>query len=61
MLAPSDAEINITMASSPITAAWRGGSLFGASDGFAAKTVTRAEYHEYGHALCRRRFLAQAC
>ena len=26
--------------------------------GFEQQTVTRAEYHEYGHALCRQRFLA---
>ena len=37
--------------------AWRGGSLFAASEGFAAQTVTREQYREGGHSLCRRKFL----
>ena len=57
-LVPSDYEIGITAAASPINSVWRGGSIFASTEGFATQTVTRAEYHEHGHALCRRRFLA---
>ena len=57
-LVPSDFEIGVSAASEPINSVWRGGSIFAAADGFQAQTVTRAEYHEHGHALCRRRFLA---
>jgi len=60
-LAPSDTEIEITMADEPISAAWRGGALFAASDGYMQRAVTRDEYHEYGHALCRRRFAVAEC
>ena len=60
-LVPSDTEVDITMAADPIRAAWRGGSIFAASDGYAARCVTRDEYHEHGHALCRRRFGVADC
>ena len=35
-----------------------GGSLYAAAESFPSQTVTRAEYQEHGHSLCRRRFLA---
>ena len=60
-LVPSDTELSLTHAAEPVCAAWRGGSLFAASAGYPAQTVTRAEYHEHGHALCRRRFAAGDC
>ena len=56
---PSDMEVGFTTATDPLLAAWRGGSIFAASDSYPMQVVTRAEYHEGGHALCRRRFLAQ--
>ena len=60
-LVPHDTELGLTQAAEPVCAAWRGGSLFAASAGFPAQTVTRAEYHEHGHSLCRRRFAAGDC
>lgn len=57
-LVPADYEIGVTPAKDALHAAWRGGSLFASAENFQAQTVTRAEYHEHGHALCRRRFLA---
>lgn len=36
-------------------AAWRGGSIFAASEDFSRMTVTKQEYEEYGHRLCRLR------
>jgi len=60
-LVPSDTDIGITAAADPITAAWRGGAVFAASEGYAARVVTRDEYHEHGHALCRRRFAVADC
>ena len=61
MLIPSETELEISTASDPINAAWRGGSIFAASDAYESQVVTRAEYQEYGHALCRRRFAAAEC
>jgi len=57
-LVPADYEVGVTAAADPLNAAWRGGSIFASADSFPAQTVTRAEYHEHGHSLCRRRFLA---
>eukprot|EP01043_Picozoa_sp_COSAG02_P038253 COSAG02_NODE_2936_length_7703_cov_33.498816_3_plen_450_part_00 len=41
-------------------AAWRGGSIFAASADFSRTTVTKEEYEEYGHRLCRLRNLQPA-
>ena len=60
-LVPSECDIQITHAADPINAAWRGGSIFAASDLYPSQVVTRKEYKEEGHSLCRRRFLAQQC
>jgi actin-related protein 6 len=38
-------------------AAWRGGSILAASADFSRMTVTKEEYEEYGHRLCRLRNL----
>ena len=57
-IAPADAPVEVTAAEEPLLAAWRGGSLFAASAEYESQTVTRAQYHEGGHALCRRRFAA---
>ena len=57
-LVPTDCEIGVTAAADPLNAAWRGGSIFASADSFPAQMVTRAEYQEHGHSLCRRRFLA---
>lgn len=60
-LVPADMEIGLTHASDPLLATWRGGSLFASSEAYPSQTVTRAQYHEEGHSLCRRRFLSQQC
>ena len=58
---PVDTEIEISHATDPIVAAWKGGSLFANSDAYASQVVTREQYREEGHSVCRRRFAAQAC
>ena len=58
-LVPSDVELELTRAADPLTAAWRGGSIFANGAGYPGQAVTRDEYREGGHAYCRRRFLAQ--
>ena len=60
-LVPSDIDVGLASAADPLLCAWRGGSLFAASDAYPSQVVTRAQYHEEGHAICRRRFLAQQC
>ena len=60
-LAPCDSEIEMTMADEPIVANWRGASIFAASEAYPMHVVTKKEYKEGGHSLCRRRFLAQQC
>jgi len=57
-LVPSEYEIGITSAAQPTLSAWRGGSIFASSDEYASQVVTKKEYREEGHALCRRRFAA---
>ncbi len=57
-LVPSDYTIELTAASDPTLAAWRGGSIFAASDEFDSAVVTKEQYREEGHSLCRRRFAA---
>mmetsp|Transcript_4605 Transcript_4605/g.15098 ORF Transcript_4605/g.15098 Transcript_4605/m.15098 type:complete len:438 (+) Transcript_4605:72-1385(+) len=57
-LVPADFRIEVTAASDPTLAAWRGGSLFAASDDYDSAVVTKEQYREEGHALCRRRFAA---
>lgn len=57
-VAPADCPIGVTHATDPLLAAWRGGSIFASSDAYPKHVVTREEYREEGHALCRRRFLA---
>lgn len=41
---------------SPITAQWRGGSLFAAAPQYESHCVTKAEYEEHGHRICAERF-----
>ena len=60
-LIPAETELDVTMAADPICAAWKGGSIFAASANYPTQLVTRAEYQEYGHALCRRRFAVAEC
>lgn len=55
-LVPGDTELEVTHAADPLCAAWKGGAIFAASEAYASQVVTRDEYHEHGHALCRRRF-----
>jgi len=57
-LVSSDYTVEMTSASDPTLAAWRGGSLFAASDDYDSAVVTKEQYREEGHALCRRRFAA---
>uniref|UniRef100_A0A6T9PHI6 Actin-related protein 6 n=1 Tax=Haptolina ericina TaxID=156174 RepID=A0A6T9PHI6_9EUKA len=56
-LAPADYSISISRASDPLLAAWKGGSLFASADSYESHVVTKAEYDEHGHSLCRARFL----
>ena len=60
-LVPGDTEIEITSADDPIKAAWSGGSMFAATDGFKKQVVTKEEYQEHGSALCRKRFGKGEC
>uniref|UniRef100_A0A7S4NCX7 Actin-related protein 6 n=2 Tax=Prymnesium polylepis TaxID=72548 RepID=A0A7S4NCX7_9EUKA len=55
---PSELAVNVTHVSDPLLAAWFGGSIFAASDTYESQVVTKEEYSEYGHSLCRRRFMA---
>ncbi|EOD13905.1 hypothetical protein EMIHUDRAFT_243656 [Emiliania huxleyi CCMP1516] len=55
-LVPSDLPIGFTAASDPTLAAWRGGSIFAAAAEYDSAVVTKEQYREEGHALCRRRF-----
>ena len=59
-LVPSDIEIDITRATDPIVAAWKGGSLFASSTNYPSQAVTREQYQEGGHHYCRRKLLAQS-
>jgi len=56
-LVPFDMPICISHVAEPMLAAWCGGSLFAASYAYESQVVTREEYQEHGHVLCRRRFL----
>lgn len=60
-IAPAEYEVGVSTAAEPNLAAWRGGSLFAASEAYPSQLVTREQYHEHGHSLCRRRFLEQSC
>ena len=51
-------QLGVSRVADPVLAAWRGGSLFAATDSFPSQVVTKEEYREHGHSLCRRRFLA---
>ena len=57
-LVPGEYAINVTASKAPLLSAWHGGSSFAASDEYATQVVTKREYQEHGHSLCRRRFLA---
>jgi len=56
-LIPSDHSVGITHVADPLLAAWRGGSIFAASDSFPSQVVTKEEYREHGHSICRQRFV----
>lgn len=56
-MVPAEYNLNVTRLPDPQLAAWQGGSIFAAADTFDSQVVTREEYREHGHALCRRRFL----
>ncbi|CAN0362317.1 unnamed protein product [Hapterophycus canaliculatus] len=36
--------------------AWRGGSMFGASPEFGSFAVSKQEYDEFGHTICKIRY-----
>ena len=57
-MVPAEYALNVTAAADPLLAAWRGGSIFAAADDYPMHVVTKAEYREHGHALCRQRFAA---
>eukprot|EP00743_Colponemidia_sp_Colp-15_P007935 GILK01008594.1.p1 GENE.GILK01008594.1~~GILK01008594.1.p1 ORF type:complete len:418 (+),score=55.78 GILK01008594.1:54-1307(+) len=55
-LLPVDWEVKIHQTDRPMLSAWRGGSEVAASQDYPQYCVTKAEYEEYGHAICRARF-----
>jgi len=57
-IVPTEFDIGVTAAAAPTLSAWRGGSIFASNDDYPAQVVTKQEYREEGHALCRRRFSA---
>ena len=57
-LVPTEYAINVSAAKAPLLSAWHGGSSFAASEEYASQVVTKREYQEHGHALCRQRFAA---
>ena len=56
-MVPCDLPVQISTVENPINAAWRGGSWLATQPGYAHTAVTKAEYEEHGHNICRRRFL----
>lgn len=36
--------------------AWQSARVFAQQDGYAAKVVTKAEWEEFGHKICFKRF-----
>ena len=52
------AEVNVLMDEAPELQAWHGGSMLAKTAAFSdSMVVTRAEYNEEGHELCKARFL----
>ena len=53
------AEVNVVMDDAPELQAWHGGSALAKTAVFAdSMVVTKAQWHEEGHELCKARFLA---
>lgn len=59
-LAPIHMNVHVQTASDPITNCWYGGAKFASLESEQVKsqhTVSKAEYEEYGHNICQRRFI----
>ncbi|CAM9339438.1 unnamed protein product [Scytosiphon promiscuus] len=54
--APIHCEVNVILPEEPMYHAWRGGSLFGASPEFGSFAVSKQEYDEFGHTICKIRY-----
>ncbi|CAM9797256.1 unnamed protein product [Ectocarpus sp. 8 AP-2014] len=54
--APIHCEVNVILPEEPMLHAWRGGSLFGASPEFGSFAVSKQEYDEFGHHICKIRY-----
>ncbi|CAN0089208.1 unnamed protein product [Laminaria digitata] len=54
--APTHCEVNVILPEEPTLHAWRGGSLFGASPEFGSFAVSKQEYEEFGHTICKIRY-----
>ncbi|CAN0353439.1 unnamed protein product [Pylaiella littoralis] len=54
--APIHCEVNVTLPDEPMLHAWRGGSRFGASPEFGSFAVSKQEYDEFGHTICKIRY-----
>jgi len=53
------ADVNVVMDDAPELQAWHGGSALAKTAAFAdSMVVTKAQWHEEGHELCKARFLA---
>ena len=54
---PTRIPVQLYVPENPILAAWRGGSSLAAQPQFEQNlAVTKAEYEEHGHAVCRNKF-----
>ena len=57
---PDDIEVTVHLSDDPINMAWKGASRFAqttiANGTFSAFSVSKAEYEEYGHEICNKRF-----
>ncbi len=52
----AQANVHVVVPSDPLLSAWRGGSRLGASEELQEVLVTKAQYEEHGHEICRRGF-----
>ena len=54
---PDHLSVNVSKPIDPLMCTWRGASSVASSSEFHKNAVTKAEYEEYGHAICDRRFI----
>ena len=54
---PDHLPVHVSKPIDPLMCTWRGASSVASSSEFRKNAVTKAEYEEYGHIICERRFL----